>query len=119
MSNLWQHVRKRIDVRHVSNEKEYLNRASEPSYTSQKKKKSKSKVTLKLTKLAYAGMRIIDLSKVLVCEFHYDYIKNKYGHNSRLLFPDTDTLIYEIKTDDFSKDKRIFNFSNYSAKSKY
>ena len=39
MSNLWQHVRKRIDVRHVSNEKEYLNRPSEPSYTSQKKKK--------------------------------------------------------------------------------
>ena len=45
MSNLWQHVRKRIDVRHVSNEKEYLNRASEPSYTSQKKKK-KVKVRL-------------------------------------------------------------------------
>ena len=42
-------------------------------------------------------------------EFHYDYIKNKYGNNSRLLFTDTDSLMYEIKTEDvykdFSKDK--------------
>ena len=63
-------------------------------------------------------MRIIELSKVLVCEFHYDYIKNKYDNNSRLLFTDTDSLIYEIKTkdvyEDFSNDKEMFDFSNYS-----
>ena len=33
-------------------------------------------------------------------EFHYDYIKNKYSNNSRLLFTDTDSLMYEIKTED-------------------
>ena len=57
-----------------------------------------------------------DLSKVLMYEFHYDNIKNKYGKNSRLLFTDTDGLIYEIKTEDlyedFSKDKEMLDFSN-------
>ena len=55
-------------------------------------------------------------------EFHYDYIKKKHGNNSRLSFKDTDSLIYEIKTEDvyenFSNDKEIFDFSNYSTKSK-
>ena len=55
-------------------------------------------------------------------EFHYDYIKDKYGNNSRLLFTDTDSLMYEITTEDvyehFSKDKEMFDFSNYSTKSK-
>ena len=56
-------------------------------------------------------------------EFHYRYIKNKYGNNSKLLFRDTDSLMYEIKTadvyKDFSNDKEMFDFSNYSTKSKY
>ena len=64
-----------------------------------------------------------NLKKVLIYEFHYDYIKNKYGNNSRLLFTDTDSLMYEIKTEDvykdFSNDKEMFDFSNYSTKSKY
>ena len=48
---------------------------------------------------------------------------NKYGNNSRLLFTDTDRLIYEIKTEDvyeyFSKDKEMFDFSNYTTKSRF
>ena len=48
----------------------------------------KNKVTLKLNKLAYVGMCIFDLSKVLMYEFHHDYIENK--NNSILLFTDTD-----------------------------
>ena len=82
----------------------------------------KNKVTLTLNKPAYIGMCILELSKVLMYEFHYDYIKNKYGNNSRLLFTDTDSLMYEITTEDvyedFSKDKEMFDFSNYSTKSK-
>ena len=53
-------------------------------------------------------------------EVHYNYIKNKYRNNSRLLFTDTDSLMYENKTDDvyedFNKDKEMFNFNSYSAK---
>ena len=56
-------------------------------------------------------------------EFHYDDIKTKYDHKSKLLFTGTDSLIYEIKTEDvyedFSRDKEMFDFSNYSTKSKY
>ena len=56
-------------------------------------------------------------------QFHYDYIKSKYDSNLKLLFTDTDTLMYEIKTEDvyedFSNNKEMFNFSNYSSKSKY
>ena len=55
----------------------------------------KNKVTLTLNKTAYIGMYILKLSKVLTYEFHYYYIKNKYGNNSRLLFTGTDSLMYE------------------------
>ena len=54
----------------------------------------------------------LELSKVLMYEFHYDYFKNEYGNNSRLLLTYTDSLMYKIKTS-------IFDFSNYSTKSKY
>ena len=60
-------------------------------------------------------MSILDLSKALT----YEFLK-KYCNNSRLTFTDTDSLIYEIKTDnfyeDFSKDREMFGFINYSAK---
>ena len=82
--------------------------------------KQRSKITLTLNKPAYVGLCILDLSKVLTYNFHYGYIKNMYGSKWRLLFTDTDSLMYEIKTEDvykgFSKDKKIFDISNYSAK---
>ena len=56
-------------------------------------------------------------------ELHYDYIKNRYGNKSKLLFTDTGNLIYEIKTEDvfedFSSNKEMLDFGNYSTKSKY
>ena len=68
-------------------------------------------------KPAHVRMCMLDLSKVLMYKFHYDYIKNRYGINSRLPFIVTNSLIYEIRMDDvfedFSKDKEMFNFSNY------
>ena len=64
----------------------------------------KSKVTLTLNKPTYIGMCILKLTKVLMYEFHYDYIKNKYVNNSRLMFTDTGNLLYEIKTENIYKD---------------
>ena len=82
----------------------------------------KSKVTLTINKPAYIGICILEMSRMLMYEFHYDYIKNKYDSNSGLLFTDSIT-IYKIKAkdvyQDFSTDKEMFDFSNYSAKSKY
>ena len=49
-------------------------------------------------KPAYTGMFILELSKTLMYEFHYDYINNNYGNNSRLLFIDTGSLMYESET---------------------
>ena len=68
-------------------------------------------------------MCILELSKVLLYELHYDSIKSKYGNNSKPLFTDTGNLMYEIKREDvyedFIKDKSAFGFSDYLAKSKY
>ena len=83
----------------------------------------KSKVTLMVNKPAYTRMYILELSKALMYEFHYDHIKKKFGNNSRLMFTDTVSLTYETKTEDvykdFNNDKEMLDFSNYSTKSKY
>ena len=88
--------------------------------------KRKSKVTLTLNKLAYVGICILGVSKVLMYNFHIDYIKNRYGNNSRLLLTDTGSMKYEILIkiaedvdEDFTKNKKKFDFRNYSLKSKY
>ena len=77
----------------------------------------KTKVTLTLNKLAYIELCILELSIVLIYELHYDYIKHKYGNNSRLLLTETKSVMYEIKTEDiskdFSNDKEMFCFNNY------
>ena len=105
-----ENLRNRIDVKLVSNKKDYLKWTSKPSYMSHKifdndlVAISKNKVTLTLNKPAYIGMCILKISKALMYEFHYDHIKNKYGNNSRLLFADTDSLMYKIKTEDIYKD---------------
>ena len=76
----------------------------------------KSKVILMLNKPTYDGC-IVDLSKLLMYEFHYRYTKNKNDNNYRLLFTDTDSLMYEIKWEDvhedFNEHKETFHFSNY------
>ena len=95
-----ENLRNRIDLRLVNNEKYYLKWALKPSYLSHKMfdhdlvAARKSKVTLTLNKPAYIGLCILDLSKVLMYGFHYDYIKNKHGNNSILLFTDTDSLMH-------------------------
>ena len=82
----------------------------------------KSKLALKTNNLANIGMCILELSKVLMYEFRYDYNENKYDSKSKQLFTDTDISMHEITEDvyeNFSSNKEIFYFSNYSTKSKY
>ena len=82
-------LRNRVDVKLVNNEKDYLKCTSKSSYMSHKVFENnlvgipKCKLALKLNKPAYIGMRIFELSKVLMYELHCDYIKNKYDNKSK------------------------------------
>ena len=76
------------------------------------------KTSLTMNKPVYLGACILDLSKTLMYDFHYNYIKLMYGDKASLLFTDTDSLMYEIETEDFYKDisgdvKNRFDTSDY------
>ena len=76
------------------------------------------KTSLTMNKPVYLGMCILDLSKVIMFDFHYKYIKPKYENKAKLLFTDTDSFLYEIETEDFYKDiagdvKDRFDTSEY------
>ena len=124
-----ENIRKRVDVRLVTSKEKLLKLASKPTYVSSKifnenlAAVHKIKETLTLNRPAYSGMCILDLSKTLMYDFHYNYIKHKYGNKAILLFTDTDSLTYEIKTKDafkdFFKDKSKFDNSDYPENSPY
>ena len=116
-----ENLRKRINVKLVSNAKDYKKWVSRPTFVSQKIFNKnfvaihEIKPVLTIDKPIYIGFSILDLSIYLMYEFHYKYIKRKY--DAKLLFTDTDSLVYEIKTEDvyedFYKDKNLFDFSDY------
>ena len=124
-----ENLRKRVDVRLITDEKKLLKMTSKPTYVSSKIFNEnlvavhKIKETLTLNKPSYVGMSILDLSKTLMYDFHYNYIKNKYRNKSKLLFTDTDSLCYEIEANDvykdFFNDRDKFDFSEYDKNSKY
>jgi len=77
------------------------------------------KTELFFNKPVYLVMSILDLSKTLMYEFHYKYIKKKFGSKANLLFIDTDSLCYEIETENCFKDisadvQEKFDTSNFS-----
>ena len=118
-----ENIRKRVDIRLVTDEKKLLKMTSKPTFVSSKIFNEnlvavhKIKETLTLNRPAYVGMCILDLSKTLMYDFHYNYIKNKYGDKAKLLFTDTDSLTYEIEAEDvyqdFWNDKDRFDNSDY------
>ena len=124
-----ENLRKRVDVRLVTDEKKLDKLTSKPTYVSSKifnenlMTVHKVKETLTLNRPAYVGMCILDLSRTLMYDFHYNYIKKKYGNRARLLFTDTDSLTYEIEAKDvykdFWNDKDMFDNSDYLENSQY
>ena len=77
------------------------------------------KIKVVMNKPVYLGQAILDLSKIVMYEFHYDYMKPKYGGNLKLCYMDIDSLVYLIKTEDFYEDiakdmNTRFDTSGYS-----
>ena len=128
-SKTMENLHKRVDLRLVTNEKKLLKLTSKPTYVSSKIFNEnlvavhKIKETLTLNRPAYVSMCILDLSKTLMYDFHYNYIKKKYGIRAKLLFTDTDSLTCEIEAEDvyqdFWYDKDKFDNSNYPENSPY
>ena len=124
-----ENLRKRVDIRLVTNEKQLDKLTAKPTFVSSKifnenlMAVHKIKQTLTLNRPAYVGMCILDLSKTLMYDFHYNYIKEKFGNKAKLLFTDTDSLTYEIETKDVYEDlwenKELFDNSEYPKDSPY
>ena len=117
-------LRERICVELINNAKDYVRCVSRPSFVSQKVFSKnlvnvhRIKPVLTLNKPIYVGFSILELSKSLMYEFHYKYVKNKF--DAKLLFTDTDSLVYEIKTEDVYEDFYLDkDFSDYPLRSKF
>ena len=124
-----QTLRNRIGLKLVSNRKDYLKWTSKLSYQSQKIFENdlfaigKNRGTLSLSKPAYIKMCILDLSKVLMHEFHYDFIKTnivtKLGYYLLILIVYCTKLKLKIFVKIWVRTKKCLIFINYSAKSKF
>ena len=105
-----ENIRNRVNVKLVSSEDQLRKLTAKPNYESRKIFNEKlvsvhlKTISLTMNKPVYLGMSILDLSKIIMYDFHYEYIKPKYGDKAKLLFTDTDSFLYEIQTEDFYKD---------------
>ena len=119
-----ENIRNRVNIKLVDTGEQFKKLAAKPNYQSRKIFNENlvsvhmKKTSLTMDKPVYLGMSILDLSKTLMFDFHYKYIKPKYGNHAKLLFTDTDSFLYEIQTEDFYKDisgdvKDRFDTSDY------
>ena len=119
-----ENVRKHIDIKLVTTDKKRNQLVLEPNYHSTKWFSEKllaiemKKTKVKMNKPVYLGLSILEISKILMYEFWFDYIKPKYGDKIKLFYMDTDNFIMHIKTEDFYKDivndvEKRFDTSNY------
>ena len=119
-----ENIRNRVDIKLVNDEKQAEKLSAEPNFkhcnifSEDLVAIHMKKTKLVFNKPVYLGMCILDLSKTLMYDFYYNYIKQKYGDKAKLLFTDTDGSMYEIQTEDLYKDisadvKHRFDTSNY------
>ena len=105
-----ENIRKRQNIHLIDNRKKAIKLSSNPNFDRCTIfDRNLIAVHMKNTEVyfnkpVYVGQAILDLSKTLMFDFHYNYIKKKYKDKAELLFTDTDSLMYQIKTDDFYKD---------------
>ncbi|GFX44453.1 uncharacterized protein TNCV_1394741 [Trichonephila clavipes] len=124
-----ENVRRRVDIRLCSTEeqarkliaKSNFNRRTIFSENLMAVHPKKSQI--KFFKPIQVGMVILDISKVLMYSFHYEYMKHRYDSKVRLMYTNTDSFIYEIKTDDFYSDMKedinLYDTSDYDENNIY
>ena len=121
-----ENVRKHRDIKLVKTDCKRNKLVSEPNYHKMKLIEENlsiiemKKMKLKMNKPMYLGLSILEISKIIIYEFWYDYMKRKYGDIVKLCYTDTDSLAMTIKTKDFYKDiaqdvQERFDTSNYSV----
>ena len=124
-SKTMENVRKHRDIKLVKTVCKRNRLVSEPNYHTMKLITENlsiiemEKVKAKMNKPIYLGLSILEISKIMIYEFWYDYMKRKYGDMVKLCYTDTDSLVMTIKTKDFYKDnaqdvQERFDTSNYS-----
>ena len=119
-----ENVRKYRDIKLVKTDKKRNKLVSELNYHTMKLTDDNlaiiemRKVKVKMNKSIYLGLSILDISKITMYEFWYDYVKSKYEDRARLCYMDTDSFVINTRTKDFYKDiaeniKERFDTSNY------
>ncbi|GFT98816.1 uncharacterized protein NPIL_213411 [Nephila pilipes] len=124
-----ENVRRRVDIRLCSTEEQArkliakLNFNRRTIFSENLMAIHLKKTNNKFFKPIQVGMTILDLSKVLMYSFHYEYMKHRYDSKIKLMFTDTDSFIYEIKTDDFYSDMKddlnLYDTSDYDKNNVY
>ena len=105
-----ENIRRHRDIKLVNNKEKYLKTVMKPNFKSRTLLGpdlmgcEMEKVKVIMNKPVYLGQAILDLSKIIMYEFHYDYILPKYGDRIKPCYMGTDSYVYYIKTDDFYKD---------------
>ena len=104
-----ENIRKHRTIKLVNNDKDYLRYVMKPNFKSgvlyglNLMGCEMGKTILKMNKLVYIGQAILDLSKMIMYEFHYHYMLPKYGDKLLLCYMDTDSFMYNIETEDFTQ----------------
>ena len=121
-----ENIRKHRDIKSVTADKKKSKLVPEPNYhTINLISEDLSIIEMKKTKVKmkkpiYLGLSILEISKILMYEFWYDYMKPKYGNDVKLCYMDTDSFIMNIKTNNFYEDnandvENRFDTSNYEV----
>ena len=121
-----ENIRKHRNIKLVKTDKKRNKLVSEPNYhtinyiSEDLSIIEMNKTKVKMNKPIYLGLSILDISKILMYEFWYDYMKPKYNDNVKLCYMDTGSFVMNIRTNDFYKDvandvEKRFDTSNYEV----
>ena len=119
-----ENIRKHRNIKLITNAKSYLKAVMKPNFKSgilfgeNLMGCETDKVKVVMNKPVYLSQAILDLSKIVMYEFHYDYMLPKYSNNLQLCYMDTDSFVYHIKSEDFYVDiagdvPKRFDMSGY------